>query len=187
MKLSVKIAFCLIIFAHIFFIILFHPLYFSPQRVEKKLLTHKLVKSVSVDYCDEDSLFDFKIDIVLKNEDVISFTWVSVNLNFFDKLKYSGIKRINDMEFVSYGTEGFSDVLYIKYLSVLTGIQLKNVYDVLDNYEVIYDTACHLDILPYKYVMSEYFYKKTDEEIIREHPSVCHKNNYIIFSLFRSK
>lgn len=155
--------------------------------MEIKLLKHKSVKSVNVDYCDEDALFDFKIDIVLKNDDVIKLTWVTVNLKFFDKLKDCGIEKINDMEFVSYGAEGISEVLYINYLKTLTGLKLNTVFDVLDNYEIIYDTACKLDVLPYKYVMSEYFYKKTDAEIIQEHPSVCHKDNSIICSIFRTK
>ncbi len=102
-------------------------------------------------------------------------------------LKYSGIEKINDMEFVSYGEGGFSEVLYINYLKTLTGLKLNTVFDVLDNYEIIYDKACNLDVLPYKYVMSEYFYKKTDSEIIQEHPSVYHKDNFIICSMFRTK
>ncbi len=94
--------------------------------MEIKLLKHKSVKSVNVDYCDEDALFDFKIDIVLKNDDVIKLTWVTVNLKFFDKLKDCGIEKINDMEFVSYGEEGFSEVLYINYLKTLTGLKLND-------------------------------------------------------------
>ncbi len=183
----IKIALTLIIIIHIVFIFLFYPLYFNPHQVEKKLLKHRLVKSVNADYCDDDSLFDFKIDITLKNDDVIRLTWVTVTLKFFDKLKYSGIEKINDMEFVSYGEGGFSEVLYINYLKTLTGLKLNTVFDVLDNYEIIYDKACNLDVLPYKYVMSEYFYKKTDSEIIQEHPSVYHKDNSIICSMFRTK